>query len=164
MKLLQTKWCGGCKKDKSLSEFYTHRTHGYQTQCKPCMNAARHRSKFKRRDYYNRVQTEWRAAGGKEAYNTKRRDAYRALREEFIAAYGGKCVCCKERHHEFLTLEHKNHDGKQHRQQMGSSLNLFKQLKQLGWPKKDYELRCMNCNWGTRFGGICPHKRKGEGK
>jgi hypothetical protein len=78
-------------------------------------------------------------------------------RDELIAAYGGKCACerCPESNQAFLTLEHVNKDGKQHRQEMGS--HTYADLRRRGFPQEGYTLLCWNCNAGSRFTGVCPH-------
>src|SRR2546427_12448722 len=39
----------------------------------------------------------------------------RKLKMELIAAYGYKCECCGESEPNFLTIEHRRGDGRQHR-------------------------------------------------
>lgn len=81
----------------------------------------------------------------------------RALRAELLAAYGGKCACprCPEGNPTFLTLEHTERNGKEHRRQVGS--HAYADLRRRGWPQDGYALLCWNCNAGSRFTGICPH-------
>ena len=75
------------------------------------------------------------------------------LRQEMLSAYGGKCTCCGESHHEFLTLEHIDSKGIH---LGGSKMWLF--LKKSGWPKDHYTILCWNCNCVRRFGKKCPHE------
>lgn len=78
-------------------------------------------------------------------------------RDEMVAAYGGKCTCpkCPETNPAFLTLEHVNGTGKEHRAQVGS--HTYADLRRRGWPKEGYTLLCWNCNGMTRGGRTCPH-------
>lgn len=85
----------------------------------------------------------------------QRNNYTRLLRAELLAAYGNKCACCAETEPRFLTLEHKNHDGKQHRIKRGSGVYL--DLRRQHYPKDNYTLLCMNCNWATRNKQLCPH-------
>ena len=78
-----------------------------------------------------------------------------------IAAYGGACTCCGEARQRFLTLEHVNHDGAEHRKAKGHAALLL-DLKALGWPKDRFTILCMNCNWAERNGEPCPHKTEAE--
>lgn len=82
------------------------------------------------------------------------------VRAELVAAYGGRCACerCPETNTDFLTLDHVNGDGKQHRLEMGS--HTYADLRRRGWPKDGYRLLCWNCNAMTRGGKACPHERE----
>jgi hypothetical protein len=94
-----------------------------------------------------------------ETRRLKAREARAALRREFIVEYGGRCACCAEPEPLFLTLEHKQRDGKQHRLATGNtSHGVLLDLKQKGWPKEDYELLCFNCNRASWLQGVCPHR------
>lgn len=90
----------------------------------------------------------------------RKRDYTRRLHAEMVAAYGGKCRCCGETIPEFLTLDHVNGDGKEHRLRV--SKQVYADLKRRGWPKKGYRLLCMNCNWSIGVRGYCPHQTKGK--
>jgi hypothetical protein len=83
--------------------------------------------------------------------------ARKELRDELLAAYGGKCAClkCPETNSDFLTLEHINGGGKEHREKVGS--HAYADLRRRGFPQDGYTLLCWNCNTGSRFTGICPH-------
>lgn len=93
-------------------------------------------------------------------HKLKQRDVRAALRKEFLSEYGNCCACCGETEPSFLTLEHKNKDGKEHRQKYWTPTQQLSDIKRRGWPKNDYEINCYNCNLGSKR-GICPHKRKG---
>lgn len=80
------------------------------------------------------------------------------LRIAMLNAYGPFCHCCKEAHLDFLTLEHINGDGADHRRTVGNrSESVLIDLRKRGWPQDGYTVLCMNCNWGSRKKGICPH-------
>ena len=82
------------------------------------------------------------------------------MKLEFLHAYGGKCACCGETESDFLTLEHTRHDGKDHRERIGSGIAIYADLKKQGWPKDGYTIYCWNCQLATRFGKVCPHERQ----
>ena len=91
------------------------------------------------------------------------RESWTRIKAELIAAYGGRCVCCEETAPAFLTLDHTNRDGKQHRAQFGgrgiaTAKQIYADLKRRGWPQDGYRLLCMNCNFATRYGQPCPHR------
>jgi len=74
--------------------------------------------------------------------------------------FGTECACCGETEIWFLTIDHKNVDGKKHREEMNHR-NIYEWLKNNDY-KCDFELRtlCYNCNYGSyRTGGACPHER-----
>lgn len=85
--------------------------------------------------------------------------ALKSLRFEVFSAYGGKCSCCGETNYGFLSIDHINRDGKadraKHRNRFGQ---LYSWLKENDYPRDRYRLMCMNCNWGSRHTGTCPHK------
>lgn len=102
------------------------------------------------------------------AHNKSLCDACRArirlkdLEEKVRAmrVYGnGSCSCCGECHLSFLSLDHVNGGGNRHRKQLGGSANIYKRLRQLGYPKDPpLAVLCFNCNLGRQLnGGICPH-------
>jgi hypothetical protein len=74
-------------------------------------------------------------------------------------AYGGHCACCGETELVFLSLDHLNDNGAEHRRQLreeGINGNgLYRRLRQLDYPS-GYQVLCFNCNWAKSHGG-CPH-------
>jgi hypothetical protein len=99
-----------------------------------------------------------------EKHKQMARDSHAAarkkLRDELVEAYGGVCACknCPETNPAFLTLEHVNGDGRQHRAKVGS--HSYADLRRRGWPQEGYTLLCWNCNAMTRGGRACPHEQK----
>lgn len=89
----------------------------------------------------------------------KRRNA--KLRAEMLARYGQRCVCCGETTAEFLSIDHVARNGQSHRKELGGAgANFLIALKRLGWPTDGIQILCMNCNWATRYGHVCPHKKE----
>lgn len=125
----------------------------------------RQKAERKRRGKINSLRAKNYYAKNKPRILETIRNKSIALRNEFIEAYGGKCICCGEFEHHFLTLDHVsgNGAGRNHRKEIGknpSSNALLRDLKSKGWPKDDYQLLCFNCNCGrAKNGGICPHKK-----
>ena len=97
-----------------------------------------------------------------------RRAATRKMKQEVISNYGGKCRCCGETRYEFLTIDHKKGGGLKHRRQLEKHLNynhgtvggsyMYRWLKKNGFPKRDFQLLCMNCNFARGHYGHCPHE------
>lgn len=84
---------------------------------------------------------------------------YLILKDKVFDYYGGYvCACCGETEKVFLTIDHINGGGCKHRRAIGQS-NVYRWLRDNGYPN-GYRVLCMNCQWGTKNGKICPHKRK----
>lgn len=81
-----------------------------------------------------------------------------ALKDEVFAAYGGYiCACCGEAMPQFLSIDHINNDGAEHRRHEDRR-HFYRRLRQKGFPP-GFQVLCMNCNFGkARNGGVCPHK------
>jgi len=92
------------------------------------------------------------------------RDRGQLLKDKVYETYGGYvCNCCGETIQEFLTLDHIENDGADHRRSIGkgsagSGYNLYRWIIKNDFPK-NFQVLCMNCNWGKRMNdGVCPHK------
>lgn len=106
----------------------------------------------------------WRLANIERHRNACRANDKRA-KDACYAAYGGYiCACCGEREPKFLTLDHVNNDGAEHRRLIGSGSKNVGGKKTYAWLIANgfplgFQVLCMNCNWGkARNGGVCPHK------
>ena len=134
-----TKQCGRCHKILPATDFFPRRIKG-KRGIKQCLQA-----------YCKKCRNDY-----KKAWSL-------AVRLEVLKAYGNRCVCCGESHIDFLTIDHINGRGREHRQHVapsGSSGSFYIWLKKKGYPKKEFCCLCMNCNWAKGIHGICPHKRK----
>lgn len=98
-----------------------------------------------------------------DEYRQKKREwakiFYKNLKEEMIANYGGKCVCCGESEHMFLTIDHIYGKGTEERRldKKLRGYGFYRELKKLGWPKDKYRILCYNCNCCIGVNGWCPH-------
>ena len=84
-------------------------------------------------------------------------------RAKVLDHYGCRCACpgCNETEPMFLTIDHVNGNGTQHRKEIGAR-QIYKAIIDSGFPDT-YQILCYNCNCGRwRNGGVCPHIRKGE--
>jgi hypothetical protein len=70
--------------------------------------------------------------------------------------YGGACACCGEATPEFLTVDHVNNDGAQHRRE--GATNIYRWLVRNDFPP-GFQLLCWNCNAAKQFSSGCPHQR-----
>lgn len=89
---------------------------------------------------------------------TRRRS--REMKARLLETYGDKCACCGESCVEFLTLEHKNGDRKQHLKKVGPNVIAIWRDAVENFDTNKYEILCMNCNWAKGKYGFCPHERK----
>lgn len=98
---------------------------------------------------------EWRDKNREQnkAYLKKRREE---LLLAAVSAYGGSCSCCGETRLPFLTVDHVNEDGKEHRKSMASSIYYW--LAEHNYPQDGrFQVLCYNCNMAKSFYGACPH-------
>lgn len=123
------------------------RTHKYHSYCRSCQ------TEYARKRYLS----------GKVTSKAEvQRQYYERLRQETYAAYGGRCTCCGEDRVVFLTLDHVNNDGAQHRaaigaQHRGGGLRLYNWVRRNNYPDT-IQLLCRNCNWAKHAAGRCPHQ------
>ncbi len=94
----------------------------------------------------------------RDARNERQRNYRMGLKEKIVAAYGGKCTCCGEQEIKFLTIEHKNNNGAEHRRALGGSKNVHNWIIKNNYPK-DMTVLCFNCNAASFYYGVCPHKK-----
>lgn len=90
-------------------------------------------------------------------------DKRAAAKDVVFNHYGNKCCCCGEMIKQFLTLDHINDDGADHRRRLKSfksGNNFIKWVIRNNFPA-DLQLLCWNCNCGRALnGGVCPHQRE----
>jgi hypothetical protein len=81
------------------------------------------------------------------------------LKQKFIEGYGGKCTCCGETEPRFLTIEHLERDGQEHRITSGGTSGMWLDIIRNNFPPK-YTVLCYNCNCSQNTGRVCPHTLK----
>ncbi len=138
------------------------------TECEECSEARKLRepaSTKASRAAQRIANRKWKSSHPEVAVAAARRFRVR-LKLEALTAYSPngvvECVCCHETIVGFLTLDHPNNDGAEHRKDLigGRAGNIYQVLKKLGWPP-GLQVMCYNCNCGrSRNGGICPHKEE----
>lgn len=106
--------------------------------------------KEKQKDYYKKHQDKLKAS---EKFRHQER------RKKVLDHYGQKCVCCGEAEERFLTIDHINNNGAEHKREMGNH-DLYLWLVKNNFPE-GFQTLCWNCNCGRRL-GLCPHKEKLE--
>lgn len=152
---MTTKTCTQCNQEKDFSEFSKHPNgkFGLQSKCKSC------HKEYKQQHY---AQPE--AAKDLQNYNSRYRNA---IKDKVFAHYGQLCACCGESERAFLTLDHIENNGADHRRELGggrttSTDKTWRWLVQNDFPD-GFQILCYNCNCGKRDnGGVCPHKKAKE--
>ncbi|KKM05964.1 hypothetical protein LCGC14_1748790 [marine sediment metagenome] len=100
----------------------------------------------------------------REEYRIRDKKFRHKLKIETINHYGGKCKCCGEDLIEFMTIDHINNNGAEHRLKVLGSKRyagwkFYLWLRQNNYPK-GFQVLCFNCNCAKQFSGICPHKNR----
>lgn len=91
---------------------------------------------------------------------------HRKLKNIVLDHYGRKCACCKDAHIEFLSIDHKNGGGAEHRrehfertgQQLVGAV-LYRWIIKNNFPSS-LQVLCMNCNTAKSWHGKCPHENE----
>jgi hypothetical protein len=96
-----------------------------------------------------------------EKYRASDRRAHVKLKLDAFNAYGGaRCACCSEENIEFLTIDHMNGNGNEHRRQIGGSgYKTYQWLRKNGYPT-GFRVLCFNCNSARGAYGYCPHEKQ----
>lgn len=82
------------------------------------------------------------------------------IKEEILFAYDNVCVCCDQNIWQFLSIDHIDGSGGEHRKSISRSggTPFYYWLKSYNFPKDNYRLLCHNCNSSFGHYGFCPHK------
>lgn len=136
--------CGFCGKSfskKVVWQYYCSRDCKRKSDTRKYLSKNKHNDGFKAR---------------KKTAIRKHKDKTKA---RLLDLYGNSCECCGCSIIEFLTLEHRNKNGSNHRKDLGGSLQTWKEAIEVV-NKDKYTILCMNCNWFQRFGKQCPCRKK----
>jgi len=72
--------------------------------------------------------------------------------------YGRECKCCGDKNIEFMTIDHINNDGAEHRKKVGGTAHFYSWLIRNKFPE-GFQTLCFNCNIAKGIYGVCPHKK-----
>jgi len=128
------KICTGCDGELPATNEYFHRSKtgrfGLKSECKEC-------SKIRYRQYH--IDNRVRIAKNFRLWwlNTK---------TTVISHYGGKCSICGEPNLSFLTIDHINGGGREHRRKIGGSNTIYRWLVKNNFPS-GFQVLCHNCNF-----------------
>lgn len=98
------------------------------------------------------------------AFRAKQAESSKVARERVrdaaYMAYGGyRCACCGETERAFLSIDHVNNDGAEHKRahKLRTGEQMYRWLARNKFPP-GFQILCMNCQWGKRnCNGVCPH-------
>ncbi len=156
-----TKRCARCGEVKPLSDFYHYNRskdkHG--SWCKNCY--AKHPLSEKQREGKNAVAHEryLRLRDEIIRYNCDRNQQLKALLVAHYSNGANKCVCCGESEVRFLTVDHINGNGSEHRKssKCGTGSTFYRWLIREGMPE-GFQVLCYNCNSARAWHKKCPHQ------
>jgi len=150
-----TQYCSTCHCELNDNNWYAHRRKWWHRICNSCWDSR---------------QKDVTQNPSKRLKRIEKHAKYRVdLKGEMITAYGGKCQCCGETEPAFMTIDHIDGRGKSHRAKTSSGGYrmsgdvLYRWLKKHNWPKDNYQLMCMNCNFAKSHNPSgCPHQHNSK--
>lgn len=125
--------CKTCGEHKPRSEFYRHTYGKIYGTCKACHIIRCHHT-----DHSNRIAVL----------------SYYSVGDEI------QCECCGETHTAFLSLDHKDGGGNEHRREIGvGGKRMATWIAKNNFPPM-FRVLCHNCNFAEGIFGYCPHQRE----
>ena len=156
--------CSKCGKTKEINEAYRSVRKSGKNIGQIVITAERKDCKCQYcKTYYSKNKEK------KKIWSAER---YQRLKDAVFSAYGGyRCACCGETEPLFLTIDHIENNGSEHRKEIFENsdqktgdyrqmtgVRTYRWLENNNFPA-GYQILCANCNQGKfRNGGICPHK------
>lgn len=138
-----------------MAEFPPHvrSKDGYRWKCKVCTRV------FYRNYYANEGSDQC------EKRKEYLRQYRQGIKDKVFAHFGAKCACCGEQEYQFLTLDHVNNDGADHRRQLSGrgagTDSVYRELVKTEFAEADrFQILCYNCNCAKRARAdfVCPHQ------
>jgi len=158
-----TKRCSQCGEVKPLDDFY-HRSRSkdqHSVWCKSCSDKYRQSWRENNQDR-EQLRTHERYLRLKDKICRYNREKSQQLKISLVAHYSNntnRCACCSEPDIRFLTIDHINGSGNQHRKSIGrrSGSTFYRWLIKAGMPE-GFQVLCYNCNNARTWYGTCPHQ------
>lgn len=148
-RLLAQGLCVRCGVNESIED---------ETCCQSCKDRKNRMRRERHKSHPERLRSEnarWRRENREKVAKRTTREK-RQVRLEVLAHYGGECQCCHTDLEEFLTVDHIEGGGGQHRKEIPSG-NIYRWLRREGFPS-GFRVLCLNCNSAIHFYGECPHQ------
>lgn len=135
------KTCTVCKKELPRYRFHTdgYRGGAPHPKCKSCVRDINK----SRRPYF--------------------KARYQNMRNKLIESLGGKCECCGESCHQFLTIDHSLNDGALKRRVIGKGRTMIGRMLKTEYAREGLRVLCYNCNCSRSAVGACPHESSKQG-
>ncbi len=113
---------------------------------------------YKKNDVYRAKQKIYREEN-KDAIGLISKRFHRNIKVQVVNGYGGCCNCCGENILEFLSVDHIHNNGGEERRKDRNMVGrkIYQYLIANNFPKDDYQILCMNCNFAKGMHGYCPH-------
>jgi hypothetical protein len=144
-----------------------------QRHCMPCRTMLK--KEYARKKYRDNPEHRQRRNETTRLYHEQNQDRLNEARREYasrrhlarkleaIRRYGPSCACCGEDRYQFLTVDHSNHDGAQHRALITGDARkggaaFYLNMERAGWPDwPGLRILCANCHMAIDLWGGCPH-------
>jgi hypothetical protein len=164
--------CKKCNREKLLIDFdFSDRKRGWRRhECRSCHRCRMNAHYLENKPHRLQRAKERYAADPSAVWTPERKQKAKERGRRYIVQwrnavfdhYGWQCECCGETEPKFLTIDHINNDGAEHRKQIRSAVSLYRWLCMNGFPE-GFQTLCYNCNCGrARNGGVCPHQSHGR--
>lgn len=171
---MQYKTCSKCKSRKPIELFgnWKYSKDGKNHRCRECHNAANRTSwhavgSERRRELYQtdelvreKMLNAARASASSEKTRITKQKRHKELRDSILDIYGRLCACCGDSTYEFLTIDHVNGGGNQHRKRAGDTQKMYREILMSDTNRGEYQILCYNCNCAKGIYGKCPHQKE----
>lgn len=155
--VIEGRTCRVCGGDRFYSFLSKTHANGVRYRCVACTRRAALKWAKLHPEVHQKARRKW--IDNNRNY-WKRRSW--ALKLEVFCGLGGSCVCCSESDLRFLTVDHLNRGGAEHRREVGADTDkVYADIKRQGYPRDKFRILCWNCHMATRFGEPCPHVEQG---
>ena len=176
--------CNSCRKFKQLQNMKLRKNLGlcrdcnkprtnplFCDDCNTRINISKNRSKLKKKEHnlcrecgIERDNDTLHCSKCIIKIKERSKIARLAIKKEVLQQYSIdelKCACCGEKEIVFLTLDHIDGGGNEHRRELAKigikGGNFYRLLKKQEYPP-GYQVLCFNCNLAKGLFGVCPHQ------
>jgi hypothetical protein len=152
--------CSNCECERQKNPKYQLKQKEYRLKNKEKYSLLDKQYKDDNKEKIRIQRKEYRLINSKRI-SEKNKKSYQYLRSNVISHYSNNmmiCMCpgCNENHLDFLTIDHIDNNGSEHRKQLGNvgGTGLYKWLIKNNFPT-GFQVLCMNCNFSKGKHGKC---------